>query len=1201
MKHSVFVKFIAVLLCAVSLLGAVGSALGMFALMELGLYDRSFEEAYDEYVQNQGISLAHDLARNYAAENLGGCSEELVNSAFGNYWFNNYFDWSYIGYSILDENGEVLQRQDVDFKPEHVYTYPATGDYIRFVSEMTEEEWQNQQIPVTEPDINYEITDTHTVYNVIPGDSAEISFMEVTYMDGSGEGHGRGSGLGVISLVDGMWEFVSYEPETFENPGIVQSVTFRDMAEEVIYHASYIHGVGTLYHDDVGRVVFTELLHDTPALQGETEVARISYSTPDSGASIGSDDPIGTLRFDESGNAYFESIQGIGEGFEESVTVIQIAFYDVEGTLLFAERDNGGEGLLYANEEGQLIYTTLAYEVMLPEEENSAAATEGAVGEEDFEPYSAVVVSDTDIYDSPSLLDDPFGSVAEGTEVMVLHQTHINNREWCRIGVGQWILREYLEPVGVSDETTLEETQPQGLVGTVTASMGVRSDPDTNARFVGTLSAGDQVEILQQESSEGVLWGRTAEGWIPMEYVKLPEEVDFDIQASGGKDVSVTETTVPGETVDATEVVTEPVEMAAEVTAPEETVDSAAVTEAAATTEATEVPPTTAAAETSEATTVTVPSTVPETEPALAMKTLPVENTEEIVYHSSATGQWMHAQVVYEPMPAYTVEILFADGALTYGYEWDVLEVVYSYRNELLMILGLSLLVFAVTAVYLCCAAGRKPGTDVVQAEGLNRLPLDMYAVVAVLGIGFFFAVLDSVAISYVFSRSFRVGCIFAGMGCFLLSLLIVGFLYAFVAQVKTPGGYWWRNSLCGRCLRFLVVLWNLFLRFCEWLDKKLEGKIGPAMGKLFRGIWKVVEVLCKLVWKWILIAVQLLEKGCDWMAKRLSRFFSMLPLTWQWLLAGFILILVLVICIDGFKDGNDIALPIGLLFAFGLIFYGSHCFGTLLESAKHMSKGDLDEKVDDKLLVGGFKDFANELNSLADVAVVAAQKQLKSERMKTELITNVSHDIKTPLTSIINYVDLLEKPHTPEEQEVYLEVLSRQSQRLKKLIDDLMEMSKASTGNLAVDITRVNAGEAINQALGEFADKLDKAQLTPVFRQPEEPVEMMADGRLVWRVMSNLLGNAVKYALPGTRVYLDLMQVDGRVIISMKNISREELNVNADELLERFVRGDASRNTEGSGLGLNIAQSLMELQKGQLQLLVDGDLFKVTLIFPGV
>jgi len=234
-------------------------------------------------------------------------------------------------------------------------------------------------------------------------------------------------------------------------------------------------------------------------------------------------------------------------------------------------------------------------------------------------------------------------------------------------------------------------------------------------------------------------------------------------------------------------------------------------------------------------------------------------------------------------------------------------------------------------------------------------------------------------------------------------------------------------------------------------------------------------------------------------------------------------------------------------------------------------------------------------------VAVMAAQKQLKSERMKTELITNVSHDIKTPLTSIINYVDLLQKPHTEEEQAQYLEVLDRQSQRLKKLIDDLMDMSKASTGNMAVDITLVDAVESVNQALGEFADKLDRAQLTPVFRHTEDSVAMMADGKLVWRVLSNLLSNAVKYAMPGTRLYIDLMQLDDTVVISLKNISREALNVDAEELMERFVRGDDSRNTEGSGLGLNIAKSLMELQKGQLQLLVDGDLFKVTLIFPGI
>ena len=264
------------------------------------------------------------------------------------------------------------------------------------------------------------------------------------------------------------------------------------------------------------------------------------------------------------------------------------------------------------------------------------------------------------------------------------------------------------------------------------------------------------------------------------------------------------------------------------------------------------------------------------------------------------------------------------------------------------------------------------------------------------------------------------------------------------------------------------------------------------------------------------------------------------------------------------------------------------------------MAKGDLDSKVEDKLLVGAFEEFASDLNDLADVAVVAAQKQLKSERMKTELITNVSHDIKTPLTSIINYVDLLQKPHTEEEEQQYLEVLDRQSQRLKKLIDDLMDMSKASTGNMTVDIERVDAVESVNQALGEFADKLSKANLIPVFRHDDPSVPMMADGKLVWRVLSNLLGNAVKYAMPGTRLYVDLMVLEGKVVLSLKNISREELNIAAEELMERFVRGDDSRNTEGSGLGLNIAKSLMELQKGQLQLLVDGDLFKVTLIFPG-
>jgi signal transduction histidine kinase len=195
--------------------------------------------------------------------------------------------------------------------------------------------------------------------------------------------------------------------------------------------------------------------------------------------------------------------------------------------------------------------------------------------------------------------------------------------------------------------------------------------------------------------------------------------------------------------------------------------------------------------------------------------------------------------------------------------------------------------------------------------------------------------------------------------------------------------------------------------------------------------------------------------------------------------------------------------------------------------------------------------------------------------------------------------VDLLKKAHSEEEAQQYLEVLDRQSLRLKKLIDDLMEMSKASTGNINVEFAEIDAVEAVNQALGEFADKLARVNLVPVFRHPDFPVIMRADGKLVWRVLSNLLNNAVKYAMPDTRLYVDLMVLQGNAVIAMKNISRDQLNVNAEELMERFVRGDTSRNTEGSGLGLNIAKSLVEIQQGQMHLMVDGDLFKVTLIFP--
>jgi signal transduction histidine kinase len=262
------------------------------------------------------------------------------------------------------------------------------------------------------------------------------------------------------------------------------------------------------------------------------------------------------------------------------------------------------------------------------------------------------------------------------------------------------------------------------------------------------------------------------------------------------------------------------------------------------------------------------------------------------------------------------------------------------------------------------------------------------------------------------------------------------------------------------------------------------------------------------------------------------------------------------------------------------------------------MAEGNLNADIDDKYLRGSYRSCAQDLNTLADVAVEAAKKQMKSERMKAELVTNVSHDLKTPLTSVINYIDLLQKTEDEEQRKQYLEVLDRQSHKLKKLVDDLMDMSKASTGNMAVEITSLDANEAVSQALGEFADRFEQQSLTVVLRKPEQPAMMLADGRLLWRVLHNLMNNVIKYALPGTRVYADVEALEGEVRISLKNISREELNISAEELTERFVRGDASRNTEGSGLGLNIAKGFMQLQKGEMDVTIDGDLFKVTLLF---
>ena len=268
-------------------------------------------------------------------------------------------------------------------------------------------------------------------------------------------------------------------------------------------------------------------------------------------------------------------------------------------------------------------------------------------------------------------------------------------------------------------------------------------------------------------------------------------------------------------------------------------------------------------------------------------------------------------------------------------------------------------------------------------------------------------------------------------------------------------------------------------------------------------------------------------------------------------------------------------------------------------EGLEKITEGGLSNKIDTEGLHGEDKKLAEAINNIGSGLLHAVADSTKNERMKADLITNVFHDIKTPLTSIINYVDLLEKEelHNETAQE-YLEVLERQSSRLKKLIEDLIEASKASTGNLPVHLERVEAGIFMTQTVGEFEEKTKEAGLDLVIEKPETPVYIMADSRHFWRVIDNLMNNICKYAQSGTRVYINLEVKEAQVSITFRNTSKYPLNISSDELMERFVRGDASRNTEGSGLGLSIANSLMDLKGGTIRLYVDGDLFKVVLGF---
>jgi len=304
--------------------------------------------------------------------------------------------------------------------------------------------------------------------------------------------------------------------------------------------------------------------------------------------------------------------------------------------------------------------------------------------------------------------------------------------------------------------------------------------------------------------------------------------------------------------------------------------------------------------------------------------------------------------------------------------------------------------------------------------------------------------------------------------------------------------------------------------------------------------------------------------------------------------------------CMEAFGTPGGIICSLGIMAAVTLWLASmAIAYKKLAEGIEKIAAGDTAYQIDAKHMPAPMKKQAENLNSINEVVSRAVQKRVKSEQFRTELITNVSHDIKTPLTSIINYIDLIQKENvTAQPMADYVAVLRRQSVRLKKLIEDLVEASKASTGNISVNLSTTGLNLLLNQAMGEYTEKAENRGLELSAQLPEKEIYVLSDGRLLWRIFDNLLNNACKYSQPGTRVYISAEDREGKAVITFKNISKQQLNISARELMERFVRGDSSRNTEGSGLGLSIAQSLTEILNGTMALEIDGDMFKAILTF---
>ncbi len=458
------------------------------------------------------------------------------------------------------------------------------------------------------------------------------------------------------------------------------------------------------------------------------------------------------------------------------------------------------------------------------------------------------------------------------------------------------------------------------------------------------------------------------------------------------------------------------------------------------------------------------------------------------------------------------------------------------YQNAYLPVGIITAVLCIALLVFLMASMGKTP--DGVKLRGIHRVPVDLFLAAAL------------AAILFLANYSGGAGnlLLYNPLWTWILPSTLMALWIGFVALLtfctlaaRFRAGKWWRNSII-----YIV---------CRFVYRAVRGLV-----RALPDAWKGILVYAAVV---------------------LVNFFGTL---FTWISGSVFLLLVLV--------ALDIA---GLYFVIRTV----RQLKTLQTAGRKLAAGDLNYTVDTEKMYPVLKEHGDNLNAVSIGMNRAVNERMKSERFKTELITNVSHDLKTPLTSIVSYVDLLKKePIESESAQEYIDVLDRQSQKLKKLTADLVDASKASSGALPVHSEKLDLGELLRQSAGEYTEKFAAAGIVPVLLVPEGETYVTADGRLLWRVLDNLLGNAVKYAQSGTRLYLELVQDETETVLTLKNISREPLNIPAEELMERFVRGDGSRHTDGSGLGLSIAKSLMELMGGKLALTLDGDLFKAALVF---